>query len=546
MPVTVHQTESPSEHALERLIERYLHEPSAELAATLRAALTQSRGAPRDALPPHVLKDALEQSPLAVSITDLNAKILYANRCFTEVTGYSQEEIVGHNESLLSYKSTPRAIYRELWQTIQAGHRWSGKLVNRRKDGARYLAAVTISPVFDTQGAMTHFLGIHRDVTEWFALERKVCNQKAFIESVVDSTPAVMAVLDESMKVVLDNQAYKKLITDMDQPEPLVHLFEQLRSRVGDFESMRAAQRSFYNCEIACKLATGEQRWFACSGTWSCELVSDVDTFFSEKRVPYLLFLAHDITSQKQQQERIRSNAMRALLAEEGMNQSLQETLSGAVYQFESPFNMLNAAMDMLERRSDKSAMDDALLSVLAEVQEQARGALHNLQQAIPREEGFEPVSLNLNQVIHDVLMIYTERLLSEGIVIDWKPTASVKPVFGEANRLRNMIKHLLDNAIEAIVAGDCRRREITIETANEDKWVSVTLIDSGGGIPEPLRIKVFEPFFSTKTGGDASHAGMGLTLAQDVINRHAGTLEIDAHFHHGCRINVRLPVSHS
>ncbi|MDD5471847.1 MAG: nitrogen fixation negative regulator NifL, partial [Sideroxydans sp.] len=155
-------------------------------------------------LPPHLFRQAVAQSALAISITDAHANILYANDAFSRITGYGQEEIIGHNESILSYRVTPKLVYETLWAQIQRQRPWNGLLVNKRKDGNRYLADVTITPVVSEEGMTTHYLGMQRDVTEVHRLERQVQNQKTLIESVVDAAQVAIALLDENERVVLD------------------------------------------------------------------------------------------------------------------------------------------------------------------------------------------------------------------------------------------------------------------------------------------------------------------------------------------------------
>jgi len=544
MPEPLQKTPPVSTQALESLIESYLHSPSPELAQTVRSLLSEWQVGQNQPLPSHVIEGAVEQSPVAISITDLQANILYTNRCFSEVTGYETGEIIGKNESVLSYKSTPVEVYQDLWQALSERKRWSGVLVNKRKDGSRYLAELLITPVLNDVGEATHYLGIHRDITDVFALEREVSNQKALIESVVDSVPSVLAVLDSQRKVILDNQAYKKLVGDMRGEEPALALLDGMAKKSPDFDQLMASQTSFHEREVTCEIkGKGTLRWFSCSGIWFREQAATADAFFTEEKVPYLLLVAHEITAQKQQQEVIRRNAMRALLAEEGLVQGMRETLTAAIFQLETPFNMLNAGMDMLQRRAAKSMMDESLMSLLQDVREQGIQAIENLRSAVPTGVDIEPSTLNLNQLVHDVLLISTERLLGEGIVIDWQPQSVLKPVLGWEAKLRSMIKQLLDNAIEAIIESTNQSREITIVTSDEDNWVKLSICDSGDGIPESMRIKVFEPFFSNKDPSKGRHAGMGLTLAQEVVNQHAGTIEIDPDYSDGCCIQIRLPV---
>lgn len=544
MPELKQKNTSISTQALNTLVESYLHAPSPALAKTLHAILAEWESGQEQPLPPHILEKAVEQSPVAISITDLNANILYANGCFTEVTGYLPEEIVGKNESVLSYKSTPPEVYQELWQTLMAKQRWSGVLVNKRKDESRYLAELCITPVLDSNGEPTHYLGIHRDITSVFALQQQVKNQKALIETVLDSIPAAMAVLDDERKVLLDNQAYRKLVGDLRGKEAAHLLLDEIGKEDAGFAAMLERRQSFQDLEVSCVVREREEpRWFLLTGIWFREQAATADAFFSGEKVPYLLLVAQEITAQKQQQELIRRNAMRALMAEEERTQEVGETLAAAVYQLESPFNMLNAVLDMLQRREGRNAMDGTLLGVLGEVREQGLSTLKNLHNAIPNATATEPATINLNRIVHDVLLVSTERLLSEGIVIDWQPVPTLPPLYGWEPKLRSMVKQLLDNAIEAISASDASRREILLQTSTDEGWVCFSISDSGPGIPEALRLKVFEPFFSTRAPGGGRHTGMGLSLVQEVVNRHAGTIEIDPDHSDGCRVQIRFPV---
>ena len=157
---------------------------------------------PAGAIVPQMFQQAVEQADLAISISDVNARILYVNPAFARMTGYAQEELIGANQSLLSNKSTPVTVYEEMWAMISRGLAWSGRLVNRRKDGSKYLADLVITPVSDGDGEITHYLGIQRDVTRLHWLESEVGEQKALIESAVDSTPVVMASTAPSMPTV--------------------------------------------------------------------------------------------------------------------------------------------------------------------------------------------------------------------------------------------------------------------------------------------------------------------------------------------------------
>ena len=117
------------------------------------------------------LSRAVEQSPASVIITDLHGNIEYVNPKFTEVTGYSFEEVRGKNPRILKSGETPPEEYRKLWETITAGDEWHGVFHNRKKDGTLFWERASISSVRDTSGAITHFLAVKEDITNQKSLE---------------------------------------------------------------------------------------------------------------------------------------------------------------------------------------------------------------------------------------------------------------------------------------------------------------------------------------------------------------------------------------
>ncbi len=108
---------------------------------------------------------ALEATANATFITDPNGIILWANRAFTDLTGYPLAEIVGKTPRLLRSGQHDQEFYADMWQTIQAGRVWRGQLVNRCRDGTFYLDEQTITPLLNEQGEITHFIAVKQNVT---------------------------------------------------------------------------------------------------------------------------------------------------------------------------------------------------------------------------------------------------------------------------------------------------------------------------------------------------------------------------------------------
>jgi PAS domain S-box-containing protein len=111
------------------------------------------------------LSVAVEQNPASIVITDTSGTIEYVNPHFTELTGYSFEEVVGQNSNILKTGETNNDGYRQLWETILAGGEWRGEFHNRKKDGDLYWEQALIAPIRDDCDIITHFIAIKEDIT---------------------------------------------------------------------------------------------------------------------------------------------------------------------------------------------------------------------------------------------------------------------------------------------------------------------------------------------------------------------------------------------
>ena len=109
---------------------------------------------------------ALQSAANAIVITDLEGRITWINPAFTGLTGYTSEEAIGKNMSILKSDTHNEGFYRDLWETIFSGLVWHGETQNRHKNGSLYTEEQTITPVRDGDGRITHFVAIKQDVTE--------------------------------------------------------------------------------------------------------------------------------------------------------------------------------------------------------------------------------------------------------------------------------------------------------------------------------------------------------------------------------------------
>jgi two-component system cell cycle sensor histidine kinase/response regulator CckA len=118
------------------------------------------------------LRAAIDQTDDVVLITDPAGTITYVNPAFTQVTGYTAAEAIGANPRILKSGEQDDASYREIWDRISSGRTWTGRFINRCKDGSLFTEQATISPVHDALGTIVNYVSVKRDISEQLQLEQ--------------------------------------------------------------------------------------------------------------------------------------------------------------------------------------------------------------------------------------------------------------------------------------------------------------------------------------------------------------------------------------
>lgn len=111
---------------------------------------------------------------LGISITDSEGNIQRVNRAFSKITGYSADQVVGKNSSVLSSDRQTQSFYHNLWQTLLSNGYWRGELWNKRPHGEEYPVAITITAIYDRNQAIEHFVASFADISERKAMESQL------------------------------------------------------------------------------------------------------------------------------------------------------------------------------------------------------------------------------------------------------------------------------------------------------------------------------------------------------------------------------------
>ena len=155
----------------------------------------------------HLQSSALNSAANGIVITDSEGSIEWVNPAFSELTGYSLEEIIGQNPNSLKSGEHDQSFYKNMWDTINSGQVWQGELINKHKDGSLYPEEMTITPVYDDGGKIINFVAIKQDITE----RREAEAQLRVLSGALSSAANGIAITDPEDKVEWVNPSLVEL-----------------------------------------------------------------------------------------------------------------------------------------------------------------------------------------------------------------------------------------------------------------------------------------------------------------------------------------------
>ena len=160
---------------------------------------------------------------------------------------------------------------------------------------------------------------------------------------------------------------------------------------------------------------------------------------------------------------------------------------------------------------------------------------------ALAKKTDIEKVPLDINDAIKEVMALVQRELSSHRVLLRTELTPALPMILGDRVQLQQVIINLVMNGVEAMQPTTGRTRELRIRSQqDENRRVLVTVTDSGIGISAENADRLFNAFFTTKSGG----LGMGLSICRSIVEAHGGRLWATANLPHGATFHFALPVN--
>lgn len=479
------------------------------------------------------LSQTVEQSPNTVMITDTSGNIEYVNPKFTQLTGYTLEEVRGQSPRILKSGDTDSSEYQQLWQTIIAGGEWHGVFHNRKKNGELYWESACISPIRDAEGNITHFLAVKEDITDYKRLQEQ-------FRRVFESAPNGMLMVDSEGSIALSNPRAEELFGYkgqelMGQPVELLvpeRLREVHRAHRHNFLRDPRSRTMGVDRELLALRKDGSE--------FPVEIgLSPVETGHGK----FVLAAIADVTMRK----RAEREAKRRLdeLAHVSRVASIGEMASGLAHEINQPLTAIVSYAEAcrLMVRSGREHRE-VLLSSLEQISKQGERAgdiIHRLREFVSKGK-LERRPVNVNELVDGVLDMLRHEIDRHSIILRLERGEGLPMVNADHVQIEQVIFNLVRNAIEAMDSNEPGTRELTIGTrkVQADKpAVEVFLSDTGEGLAPERAERVFDAFFSTKQQG----MGLGLSITRTIVNAHGGRIWATPNKNRGATLRFTLPV---
>lgn len=467
----------------------------------------------------------------AVVITDDSGRTIWVNEGYTRITGYSLEEARGRTPgSLLQGPETNPEVVEFMRAHIRDRKPFQAEVLNYSKSGRQYWVHIEARPIYDDDGALTHYLAIERDTTEQRRAEAALRAEKDMLGATLNSIVDGVIVVDPAQRVQLLNPAAEKfvgLVSAEAFGRPITEVFHpqdgggagvegalgtafSTHQVVGDIHSLE----SMMSVEIP-----GERRRQI--------VVSAVPIIDAERRVTGGLVVFRDVS------------------AEVDGEQMKEDFVHAVSHELRTPLTSICGFVDLMlqepemppDRRSEflgiigeQASRLHVLVNDILEISRIESGAAHT-----------DAPESDLRQVALASLQEVCSYAQGRDVLLDWSLAQEPLPVSGDPVRLQSVVTNLLTNAIKFTPSHGKVQLLLKVESGQ----ILLQVKDNGLGIPAEALGLIFRKFYRVpRPGTQMSGTGLGLAIVQSIVQQLKGRIEVESQVGAGSCFKVYLPLS--
>jgi PAS domain S-box-containing protein len=488
-----------------------------------------------------LLAVALNASSNGVVITDHrqpDEPIIYCNKAFELLTGYSKKQIIGHNCRFLQSDDRDQKPLSQLRDAIENGKHCQLLLKNYKKEGRLFWNELTISPVKDAEGNVTHFIGIQNDVTERVAAEQQLEEQRdmldekvrertnnleeseSYLSAIVETIRESLVVLDSKFKILSANHNF-------------CDFFKEPEHKILGKELFKIGNGKWNIPELRELLTNVLPHNNPFEGF---ELEHDFDAIGKKT----LVLNARQMTLKGNYQERILL-AIEDITERKAIEYRKEDFINIASHEMRTPLTSIKGNLQILEKIAKKKEDNIYIKSLSTAKKSAARleRLIYDLLDVSKMQSGkmefdYEPV--NLSTLLEESIEIIQEESPEYTIVVSGLRNQIIEADYG---RLEQVMINLLSNAVK--YSPDAS--EIKVHVSSMSGYYKVSVSDSGLGISKRDHKRIFERFYRAEEISEKFPGiGVGLYVCQQIIKEHNGTLWVESKEQQGSTFSFTIP----
>ena len=484
---------------------------------------------------------ALESAANTIIITDSEGGIIWVNPAFTLTSGYSFEEVVGKNPRLLNSGKQTREFYKEMWETILAGKVWRGPTVNRCKNGSLIHADLTITPIRNSAGIVTRFVGIQQDTTEKTRAAEALLASEVRYRRLFESAKDGILILDAVSGQIVDVNPFLTELLGYTKEELLGKELWQ----IGSFKDIVASRDAFQELPQQGYIRYEDMPLETKGGiVREVEFVSNSYIAGSDRVIQCNI---RDITERKRVEQSLRDKSDELAVTTQQLWQASKLATMGVLaasiaHELNNPLATVNLrAETLLLQLPEDSTMRKPLEVITQEVERMA--SLVNNLLVFSRRDHRQVSTVDVSEDVENSIEFVRYHLRSRRIEVIREFADSLPTIQADQQQLRQLFLNLLTNASDAMPEGG----KLIVRTSSSGSFeevVTIEFADSGEGITAENLEKIWEPFFTTKPEGKGT--GLGLAICRRIVEEHGGKINIQSEIGRGTTVSIVLPATNS
>lgn len=450
----------------------------------------------------------IEQSPLSIVITDEQGNIKYVNPYFTEVTGYTLDEVIGKHTRILKSNKNQPDTYKTLWKNITQGEKWIGEFTNIDKNGNEFYERAVISPIIGENGETSYYVSIKENITEALLLKNTLDDQSRFISQLIDVIPSSIFYVDKDDIFLGANSEFTRVYqTDTnlhhgldlkDTPwmdVPKYQRFTEMRQ-----ESVETGKPTIR--QIVSNISGKDTALLYCVNAY----------YTSNGDIGGYIGILTDISELKEKEMELQNAFIRANAATEAKSMFL----ANMSHEIRTPMNAV-IGMSYLALQTQLTDKQRDYLSKINNAATSLLRIVNDILDFSKIEAGklkMEHLEFNLDEVLSKSIELLIPKAREKNLeVIYHLPCDIPVQIIGDPLRLGQIITNLMSNAVKFTHTGEIRI-DVTQEDQKEKKvCLKFRVSDTGIGISKENQEKLFEAFTQSDNTITRQYGGTGLGL---------------------------------